>query len=51
MFITKPKWTEKVTVEPMLFLYFVTLAISTLVSTVSLLTDDERISVVLPKRS
>lgn len=33
MFITKPKWIEKVTVEPMLFLYFVTLAISALVST------------------
>jgi len=34
MFITKPKWIEKVTVEPMLFLYFVTLAISALVSTI-----------------
>ncbi|XP_029344035.1 uncharacterized protein LOC100572522 isoform X2 [Acyrthosiphon pisum] len=33
MFITKPKWIEKVTVEPMLFLYFVTLAISALVGT------------------
>ncbi|CAH1709570.1 unnamed protein product [Aphis gossypii] len=33
MFVTKPKWFEKVTVEPMLFLYFVTLAISALVGT------------------
>lgn len=34
MFVSsKIKWLGKVTVEPMLFLYFITLAISALVST------------------
>lgn len=36
MFVTKPKWVGKITVEPMLFLYFVTLAISTLVSVLAI---------------